>query len=179
MSDTTIITTPNGSQWLPATSRDIVHCATCENEVDTPEEIASYPDGNCPQCSNPWTGVRAEELRNHCYGTISDWRSGFLRGLQIPDTMIKCNCTNKRFADGTPIHLEFARLWSCWRRRAWHGHPCKPADRWALLALASELPFRKKTSVLALGQASQPVCWEASVALSLAELVVKLLALAS
>jgi uncharacterized paraquat-inducible protein A len=57
MSDATIITTPNGSQWLPATSRDIVHCATCENEVDTPEEIASYPDGICPQCNNPWTGV--------------------------------------------------------------------------------------------------------------------------
>jgi uncharacterized paraquat-inducible protein A len=56
MSDATIITTPNGKQWLPSSSRDTVHCATCDNEVDTPEEIASYPDGNCPQCANPWTG---------------------------------------------------------------------------------------------------------------------------
>jgi len=57
MSGETIITMPNGKQYLPSTSRDIVHCATCDNEVDTPEEIASYPDGNCPQCSNPWTGA--------------------------------------------------------------------------------------------------------------------------
>ena len=56
MSDT-IITMSNGSQWRPASSTDTVHCATCENAVDTPEEIASYPDGNCPQCSNPWTGA--------------------------------------------------------------------------------------------------------------------------
>lgn len=57
MSDRTIIKTPDGREWLPATSRDTVHCATCENEVDTPAEIASYPDGNCPQCNNPWTGA--------------------------------------------------------------------------------------------------------------------------
>ena len=24
---------------------------------DTPEEIASYPDGNCPQCGSTWTGT--------------------------------------------------------------------------------------------------------------------------
>jgi len=53
MSDATIITMPNGKQWLPSSSRDTVHCATCDNEVDTPEEIASYPEGNCPQCENP------------------------------------------------------------------------------------------------------------------------------
>tara|TARA_R110000751_G_scaffold36567_2_gene89257 strand:- start:5617 stop:5772 length:156 start_codon:yes stop_codon:yes gene_type:complete len=28
----------------------------CENAVDTPEEIASYPDGNCPDCGQGWTG---------------------------------------------------------------------------------------------------------------------------
>ena len=28
----------------------------CGNLVDTPAEIASYPDGNCPECGNPWTG---------------------------------------------------------------------------------------------------------------------------
>jgi hypothetical protein len=48
MTDKTIITMPNGSKWLPSTSTDIVHCVNCSNAVDTPEEIASYPDGNCP-----------------------------------------------------------------------------------------------------------------------------------
>lgn len=57
MSDKTVITMPNGSRWLPATSTDIVQCVTCGNEVDTPEEIASYPSGNCPQCGGSWTGV--------------------------------------------------------------------------------------------------------------------------
>jgi predicted RNA-binding Zn-ribbon protein involved in translation (DUF1610 family) len=42
--------------WLPATTRDFVECVSCENAVDTPTEIASYPNGNCPQCGNPWTG---------------------------------------------------------------------------------------------------------------------------
>lgn len=57
MSDQTVITMPNGSRWLPATSTDVVHCVTCGNEVDTPEEVASYPAGNCPQCGASWTGV--------------------------------------------------------------------------------------------------------------------------
>jgi predicted RNA-binding Zn-ribbon protein involved in translation (DUF1610 family) len=61
MTDKTIITMPNGSKWLPSTSVDVVHCVTCSNEVDTPEEIASYPDGNCPQCGSSWTG---EEKRS-------------------------------------------------------------------------------------------------------------------
>jgi predicted RNA-binding Zn-ribbon protein involved in translation (DUF1610 family) len=56
MTDKTIITMPNGSTWLPSTSKDTVHCVTCNNAVDTPEEIASYPDGNCPQCGSSWTG---------------------------------------------------------------------------------------------------------------------------
>lgn len=56
MSDGTIITMPDGSRWKPATSRDVVHCVTCSNAVDTPEEIASYPAGNCPQCGSTWTG---------------------------------------------------------------------------------------------------------------------------
>jgi len=56
MSDT-IITMDDGSTWKPATSVDVVSCANCENEVDTPEEIASYPDGNCPDCGESWTGV--------------------------------------------------------------------------------------------------------------------------
>lgn len=53
----TILTMANGSKWRPSTSRDTVHCATCDNAVDTPEEIASYPSGNCPQCGNLWTGA--------------------------------------------------------------------------------------------------------------------------
>ena len=52
----TIITMSNGSQWRPSSSADTVHCINCENLVDTPEEIASYPDGNCPDCGQSWTG---------------------------------------------------------------------------------------------------------------------------
>ena len=48
----TIITTIDGKQWRPATSSDTIHCSNCSNA----EEIASYPDGNCPDCSQPWTG---------------------------------------------------------------------------------------------------------------------------
>ena len=51
-----IIQMPNGTQWKPSTSSDIVHCVSCENAVDTPEEIASYQSGNCPDCGEPWTG---------------------------------------------------------------------------------------------------------------------------
>jgi len=56
MSDETIINMPDGSKWKPSTSTDVVHCANCTNEVDTPEEIASYPSGNCPECGSSWTG---------------------------------------------------------------------------------------------------------------------------
>ncbi len=56
MTDDNIITMPDGSKWRPSTSVDTVSCASCPNEVDTPEEIASYPDGNCPDCGNAWTG---------------------------------------------------------------------------------------------------------------------------
>lgn len=56
MSDATIIVMGNGSRWKPSTSSDTVHCVSCDNAVDTPEEIATYPTGNCPQCGNPWTG---------------------------------------------------------------------------------------------------------------------------
>lgn len=55
MSDT-VINMPDGSTWSPSTSTDIVQCESCGNLVDTPAEIASYPDGNCPDCENPWTG---------------------------------------------------------------------------------------------------------------------------
>ena len=55
MSDT-ISTMANGSKCKPSNSTDTVHCVSCDNAIDTPAEIASYPDGNCPQCSQPWTG---------------------------------------------------------------------------------------------------------------------------
>ena len=59
----TIITMPDGSKWKPSTSQDLIHCASCDNAVDTPEEIASYPNGNCPDCGNPWTGSEAKGVR--------------------------------------------------------------------------------------------------------------------
>ena len=46
----------DGSKWKPSTSSDTVHCVDCGNAVNTPEEIASYPDGNCPDCGEPWKG---------------------------------------------------------------------------------------------------------------------------
>ena len=35
---------------------DEVHCVNCNNVVDTPAEIASYPNGNCTECGSSWTG---------------------------------------------------------------------------------------------------------------------------
>jgi uncharacterized paraquat-inducible protein A len=55
MSDETIITMPDGGKFRPATSVDSVQCHNCDNLVDTPEEVASYPDGTCPQCGESWT----------------------------------------------------------------------------------------------------------------------------
>ena len=57
----TILTMPDGSQWNPSTSLDEVHCANCNNTVNTPTEIASYPKGKCIQCGTSWTG---EEKRS-------------------------------------------------------------------------------------------------------------------
>ena len=56
MSDNTVITMPNGSKWRPSTSVDKVQCVSCGNIVDTPEEIASYPNGECTECGSLWTG---------------------------------------------------------------------------------------------------------------------------
>jgi uncharacterized paraquat-inducible protein A len=60
---TEIITMPDGSRYRPSTSTNMVHCVHCDNAVDTPEEIASYPDGNCPDCSKPWTGDERRSIR--------------------------------------------------------------------------------------------------------------------
>ena len=56
MSDT-ILTMANGSKWKPSTISDTVHCVNCDNAVDTPEEVATYPNGNCPDCGQSWTGA--------------------------------------------------------------------------------------------------------------------------
>lgn len=53
---TDILIMDDGSRWKPSTSSDTVECVNCNNAVDTPEEIASYPDGNCPDCGESWTG---------------------------------------------------------------------------------------------------------------------------
>ena len=52
----TVLTMPDGSKWKPSTSLDEVHCVNCNNVVDTPAEIASYPNGNCTECGYSWTG---------------------------------------------------------------------------------------------------------------------------
>ena len=53
---TDILIMPDGSRWKPSASSDTVECVNCDNAVDTPEEIASYPDGNCPDGGESWTG---------------------------------------------------------------------------------------------------------------------------
>ena len=60
MSDT-VINMPDGTTWSPSSSDDVVQCANCQNEVDTPAEIASYPDGDCPDCGEPWTGFEVRK----------------------------------------------------------------------------------------------------------------------
>ena len=56
MSDS-IITMLDGSTWRPSSSTDMGHGVNCDNAGDTPEEVASYPDGNCPDCGESWTGT--------------------------------------------------------------------------------------------------------------------------
>jgi len=50
------------TKWLPATTSDKVYCVNCPNEVDTPEEILSYPNGNCPDCGETWTGAERKDV---------------------------------------------------------------------------------------------------------------------
>ncbi len=59
----TVITMPDGSRWSPSTSSDTIHCVNCGNAVDTPEEILSYPSGNCPNCGQSWTGAEKKDTR--------------------------------------------------------------------------------------------------------------------
>ena len=69
MSDT-IITLPDGSTWRPSSSKDTVSCVNCENEVDTLEEIASYPDGKCPDCGESWTGSGYSACANFWFDAL-------------------------------------------------------------------------------------------------------------
>lgn len=62
MSDTVVIM-DDGSQWSPSSSTELIQCANCDNLVDTPEEAAAYPDGNCPNCNNPWTEKRSVSIQ--------------------------------------------------------------------------------------------------------------------
>ena len=66
MSDT-ILTMSNGSKWRPSSSVDTIQCHNCGNLVDTPEEVATYPDGNCPDCGESWT----EETKRHTAITVT------------------------------------------------------------------------------------------------------------
>lgn len=63
MSEPTVIRTPNGAEWSPATSVALVHCVNCGNAVDTPEEEAAYPDGQCPNCRQSWTGAENKGVK--------------------------------------------------------------------------------------------------------------------
>lgn len=67
MTGETIITMPDGGQWKPATSTDKLQCHACDNLVDTPEEVASYPDGDCPECGQTWTA----ETKRHTAVTVT------------------------------------------------------------------------------------------------------------
>ena len=58
------LTVVDGVRYLPATSEDVVSCANCGNDVDTPEELASYPSGSCPECGNSWTGTETKSTTN-------------------------------------------------------------------------------------------------------------------
>ena len=71
---TDILIMPDGSRWKPSTSSDTVECVSCGNEVDTPEEIASYPDGNCPDCGESWTG--SEKRSTKIQVTVPEQISG-------------------------------------------------------------------------------------------------------
>lgn len=58
----------------PSTSVNLIHCSNCSNVVDTPEEHASYPDGNCPDCGDPWTGSENTGVR--IFATVPEGASG-------------------------------------------------------------------------------------------------------
>ncbi len=66
MSDETIIVMDDGGRFRPSSSVDKLQCHSCGNIVDTPAEVASYPDGTCPQCGLKWTA----ETKRHTAVTV-------------------------------------------------------------------------------------------------------------
>jgi uncharacterized paraquat-inducible protein A len=58
----------------PSSSINLIHCDHCDNAVDTPEEHASYPDGQCPECKNPWTGAERTGVR--IFATVPEAADG-------------------------------------------------------------------------------------------------------
>ncbi len=67
MNEETINTIMDCSKWKPSTCEDKLQCHHCYNLVDTPEEVASYPDGNCPDCGKAWTA----ETKRHTKITVT------------------------------------------------------------------------------------------------------------
>ena len=65
--DEHIIVIGDGSRFRPSTSVDKLQCHSCGNLVDTPEEVASYPDGKCPNCGKSWTA----ETKRHTAITVT------------------------------------------------------------------------------------------------------------
>jgi hypothetical protein len=52
----TILTLPEDRGRDASAGTDKVYCEGCDNVVDSPDTIASYPSGECPQCGTAWTG---------------------------------------------------------------------------------------------------------------------------
>jgi uncharacterized paraquat-inducible protein A len=67
MSDETIIIMDDGGRFRPSSSVDKLQCHHCDNLVDTPEEVASYPEGTCPDCGKSWTA----ETKRHTSVTVT------------------------------------------------------------------------------------------------------------
>lgn len=55
--DSTVIVTPNGSQWRPASGVTVVRCTHCDCVETMPDEDGTYPGGTCPDCGHSWTGT--------------------------------------------------------------------------------------------------------------------------
>ena len=65
--DEHIIVIGDGSRFRPSTSVDTLQCHSCGNLVDTPEEVASYPNGKCPKCGASWPA----ETKRHTAITVT------------------------------------------------------------------------------------------------------------
>ena len=52
----TILTLPGGRERDASAGTDNVYCEGCDNVVASPDTLASYPSGECPQYGTAWTG---------------------------------------------------------------------------------------------------------------------------